>query len=30
MINLFQPALGPEELDAIRDVFQSHWIGRGR
>ena len=29
MINLFQPALGAEELEAIRDVFQSNWIGKG-
>src|SRR3990167_4131692 len=30
MINVFQPSLGEEELSAIRDVFQSNWIGRGK
>jgi dTDP-4-amino-4,6-dideoxygalactose transaminase len=29
VINVFQPSLGPEELLAVRDVFQSGWIGRG-
>ena len=29
MINLFQPALGQEELDAISEVFRSNWIGQG-
>ncbi len=29
MINLFQPALGAEELDAVDEVFQSNWIGKG-
>ena len=29
MINLFQPALGQEELDAIKNVFDSNWIGKG-
>lgn len=30
MINVFQPALGAEELDAISEVFASNWIGRGK
>ena len=30
MINVFQPALGEEELAAVGEVFQSNWIGRGR
>lgn len=25
MINVMQPTLGQEELDAIREVFQSNW-----
>ena len=29
MINLFQPALGKEELDLIEDVFESNWLGKG-
>ncbi len=29
MINIFQPTLGKEELDAIRCVFASNWIGKG-
>jgi dTDP-4-amino-4,6-dideoxygalactose transaminase len=29
VINVFQPSLGPEELLAVRDVFESGWIGRG-
>lgn len=28
-INLFQPALRDEELEAVREVFDSNWIGRG-
>jgi aminotransferase len=30
MINVFQPSLGKEELDAIEKVFESNWIGRGK
>lgn len=29
MINVFQPSLGDEELDAVRAVFESNWIGKG-
>ena len=29
MINIFQPCLGQEELDRIRAVFKSNWIGKG-
>lgn len=29
MINIFQPALGAEELAAIAKVFESNWIGKG-
>ena len=29
MINVFQPALGEEELAKIREVFESNWIGKG-
>ncbi|MGW3467641.1 DegT/DnrJ/EryC1/StrS aminotransferase family protein [Saccharopolyspora sp. NPDC000995] len=29
MINLHQPILGTEELDAIAEVFASNWIGLG-
>ncbi len=29
MINVFQPSLGKEELAAIKEVFDSNWIGRG-
>ena len=29
MINIFQPSLGKEELDALKDVFKSNWVGRG-
>ena len=30
MINIYQPSLGQEELDAIQKVFESNWIGKGR
>ncbi|WP_199444316.1 DegT/DnrJ/EryC1/StrS aminotransferase family protein [Umezawaea beigongshangensis] len=30
MINVFQPSLGEEELDAVREVFATGWVGRGR
>ncbi|MEU7999410.1 DegT/DnrJ/EryC1/StrS family aminotransferase [Micromonospora sp. NPDC049060] len=29
MINVFQPTLGAEELDAVRAVFDSSWLGHG-
>ena len=29
LINVFQPALGAEELDAVRAVFASNWVGKG-
>jgi aminotransferase len=29
MINLFQPSLGDAEIDAIRQVFASNWLGVG-
>lgn len=29
MINIFQPSLGEEELQAIKGVFDSNWIGKG-
>jgi aminotransferase len=29
MINLFQPQVGSEELDAVAEVFASRWIGHG-
>ena len=29
MINVFQPALGNEELEAVRQVFASNWPGKG-
>lgn len=30
MINVFQPTLGQEELDRIKQVFESNWIGKGK
>ena len=30
MINVFQPSLGKEELDALEKVFESNWIGKGK
>lgn len=30
MINVYQPSLGQEELDAIAEVFKSNWIGKGK
>ncbi|NQW46874.1 MAG: DegT/DnrJ/EryC1/StrS family aminotransferase, partial [Planctomycetes bacterium] len=30
MIHNCQPSLGAEELDAVRRVFQSNWLGKGR
>ncbi|WP_033344001.1 DegT/DnrJ/EryC1/StrS family aminotransferase [Catenuloplanes japonicus] len=29
MINVFQPSLGKEELDALAEVFASNWLGHG-
>ena len=29
MINVFEPDLGKTELRALRDVFESNWIGKG-
>lgn len=29
MINVFQPSLGEQELAAVREVFESNWVGRG-
>ena len=30
MINVFQPALRHEELEAVRRVFESNWVGKGK
>ena len=30
MINVFEPALGEAELAAVREVFATGWVGRGR
>lgn len=30
MINVMQPSLGEEELNAIKKVFDSNWLGKGR
>ena len=30
MINVFQPSLGQEELQAVAKVFESNWIGKGK
>jgi len=30
MINVYQPSLGKEELDALKDVFESNWLGKGK
>jgi aminotransferase len=29
MINVFQPSFGEAELDAVREVFDSRWVGKG-
>ena len=29
MINIFQPSVGVEELESIKDIFKSNWIGLG-
>ena len=28
-ISIFQPSLGKEELNAVEEVFNSNWIGKG-
>lgn len=30
MIPVFRPAVGEEQLEAVREVFESRWIGLGR
>lgn len=30
MINVFQPCLGAEELERIKEVFESNWLGKGK
>ena len=30
MINIFQPAVGQDELEAIGRVFESNWLGKGK
>lgn len=30
MINVYQPTLGKEELDALQEVFESNWLGKGK
>ena len=30
MINVMQPSLGQEELNRIKEVFDSNWIGKGK
>ena len=30
MINVYQPSLGEEELNRIREVFASNWLGKGK
>lgn len=30
MINVMQPTLGKEELDALKKTFESNWIGHGK
>jgi len=29
MINLFQPSVGEESLNELKQVFNSNWLGRG-
>jgi dTDP-4-amino-4,6-dideoxygalactose transaminase len=29
MINIFQPSLGGQEVQAVKEVFESNWLGRG-
>ena len=30
MINVFQPSLGNEEIEAVRKVIESNWLGKGK
>lgn len=30
MINVYQPTLGEEELNALKIVFESNWLGKGK
>ena len=30
MINVYQPTLGKEELNALEKVFESNWLGKGK
>ena len=30
MINVYQPTLGKEELEALEKVFESNWLGKGK
>lgn len=30
MINVFQPSLGQDELERIKQVFDSNWLGKGK
>lgn len=30
MINVYQPQLGEDELTAIKEVFESNWLGKGK
>lgn len=30
MLNVFQPDLGEKEVNAVREVFESNWIGKGK
>src|SRR4051812_1217356 len=30
MINIFQPTVQDEELEAVRRVFASNWLGKGK
>ena len=30
MINIYQPSLGKEEVEAVSEVFTSNWLGYGR
>lgn len=29
MIDLFKPYMGNEELESLRDIFKSGWVGLG-
>ena len=30
MINVFQPSLGSEEVNAVKEVIESNWLGKGK